>query len=261
MYTTWGYVVYNTGVYRNDGTFYKRVLYIGPTVEWFTHKHIEYILIATVPLILLALIPSFLLLIYPTRIYKCLSRCLSARKRLAITAFAEALNGCFKDGLNGTRDYRAFAGVIIIVAPILGFTTDLVFTKIGYHLKSANVLSIGLYSLILTFLKPCKSSIANLSLSLHSAMLVVITIAYYLWRDDLSTPTKTLELTFILIPVVSHALVLTWAGYTLTRRILTHFGCQCSPPHYRVVLTDFAAGAKRYFHRRHGGYQTLLTLA
>ena len=253
---TWGYVAYGINVGRNDGTIYKKVLYFDPTVEYFTHKHIEYILIATVPCIFLSLIPSFLLLIYPTRIYRYLSRCLSARKRLAITAFAEALNSCFKDGLNGTRDYRAFAGIIIML-PILYIAIRIVIMKIGYPGTSASVLSIGLYSLILSFLKPCKSSIANLSLSFHSAMIVVITIAYYLWIDDLSTPTKTLELTYILIPVASHALVLTWAGYTLTRRILTHFGCQCSPPHYRVVLTDFAAGAKQHFHRRHGDYQTL----
>ena len=256
IYNTWVYVVENISVYINGGTVYKKVLYIDPTVEWLTHKHIEYFLIATVPYIFLSLIPSFLLLIYPTRIYRYLSRCLSARKRLAITAFAEALNSCFKDGLNGTRDYRAFAG-IIIMSPILYSAIKTVILEIGYPHRSASVLSIGLCSLILSFLKPCKSSIANLSLSFHSAMFGVIVIAYYLWIDDLSTPTKTLELTFILIPVASHALVLTWAGYTLTRRILTHFGCQCRPPHYRVVLTDFAAGAKQYFHRRHGGYQTL----
>ena len=252
-YITWSYVVYGINVGRNDGTHYKKVLYFDPTVEWFTHKHIEYFLIATVLFIFLSLIPSFLLLIYPTRIYRYLSRCLSARKRLAITAFAEALNSCFKDGLNGTRDYRAFAGIIIML-PILYTAINNVILKIGYPDNSASVLSIGLYSLILSFLKPCKSSIANLSLSFHSAMIAVIFIAYYLWIDDLSTPTKTLELTFILIPVASHALVLTWAGYTLTRRILTHFGCQCSPPHYRVVLTDFAAGAKQHFHRRRGSF-------
>ena len=243
VYTTEINIVTPTPVRRNDGTLYKNVLYIDPTVELFTQTHTEYIIIATVPFIFLSLIPSFLLLIYPTRIYRYLLRCLSARKRLAITAFAEALNSCFKDGLNGTRDYRAFAGVIIML-PTLYTAIRIVVMKIGYPGTSAAVLSIGLYSLIITFLKPCKSSIANLSLSFHSAMMVVIAIAYYLWVDDLSTPTKTLELTFILIPVTSHALVLTWAGYTLTRRILTHFECQCSPPHYRVVLKIIYASMK-----------------
>ena len=257
VYTTGSNIINDTNVCRNYGTLYKKVLYIDPTVKWFAHQHIKYILIATIPFIFLALIPSFLLFIYPTRIYRCLSRCLSARKRLAITAFAEALNRCFKDGLNGTPDYRAFAGVII-VAPILYLVTSSVFHNIiGYPTNSASLLSIGLYSLILTFLKPCKSSIANISLSFHSAMLVVFFIAYDLWTSNIAAPTKTLELTFILIPVASHALVLTWAGYILTHRIMTHFGYQCCQLHYRAILTDFAAGTKRYFHGRYDEYQNL----
>ena len=256
VFATGSNLSYFTNVRKNDGTIYKTVLIIDTTVELFTDKHIEYLLISAFIFMFASLIPSFLLLIYPTRIYRYLSTCLSARKRLAITAFAEALNSCFKDGLNGTRDYRAFAGVTV-VAPILYSVTTNIFLQIGYPDNSAFVLSIGIYTLILTFLKPCKSPLANISLSFHSAMFVVLFIAHNLWRDNLSTPTETLELTFILIPVASHVLVFTWAGYTLTRRILAHFGYQCSPSHYRVVLTDFAAETKQLFHRRHSGYQKL----
>ena len=97
-----------------DGTVYKIVLSSDPTIVWFSHKHIPYMLIAVVPFIFLVLIPSLLLCAYPTRIYGCLSRFISARKQLAITAFAEALHNCFKDGLNGTRDYRALAGLFVL---------------------------------------------------------------------------------------------------------------------------------------------------
>ena len=90
-------------VWNSTGKFQKRVLYTDPKVELNTN--IPYILIAVVIFIFISLIPSLLLCIYPTRLYRYLSRFLSARKRLAITAFAEALHSCFKDGLNGTRDY------------------------------------------------------------------------------------------------------------------------------------------------------------
>ncbi|CAI8009090.1 hypothetical protein GBAR_LOCUS6154 [Geodia barretti] len=59
-------------------------------------------------------------------VYRYLSRFLSARKRLAITAFAEALHSCFKDGLNGTRDYRALAGGTVFVV-LLSFLIGMVF--------------------------------------------------------------------------------------------------------------------------------------
>ena len=85
-------------VWNSTGHFQKQVLYTDPTVEWNTI--IPYIFVAAVFLIFISLIPSLLLCIYPTRLYQYLSKFLSARKRLAITAFAEALHSCFKDGLN-----------------------------------------------------------------------------------------------------------------------------------------------------------------
>ena len=99
--------------------FCKRVLYVNPTVEWLSDKSVLYIAVAAVVLIIISVIPSLLLCIYPTRVYRYPSRFLSARKRLTITAFAEALHSCFKDGLNGTRDYRALAGTALFVALLL----------------------------------------------------------------------------------------------------------------------------------------------
>ena len=109
-------VVYFVHIWNSTGHFQKRVLYTDPTVEWNTS--VPYVLVATVILIIFSLIPSLLLCIYPTRLYRYLSRFLSARKRLAITAFAEAVHSCFKDGMNGTRDYRALAGAILIGLPV-----------------------------------------------------------------------------------------------------------------------------------------------
>ena len=96
----------HTPVYRStDGTLYKQVLYYDPTITVFSHKHVIYIVLAVVPFILLVLIPSLLLCVYPTRVYGCLSRFISARKRLAITAFAEAINNCF-NSLSARRNIR-----------------------------------------------------------------------------------------------------------------------------------------------------------
>ena len=104
----------NMNVYRDDNSVYKTVLYIDPTIESYSPKHIVYILVIAPTAIIVTLIPSLLLCIYPTRLYRYLSQFISARKRLVITAFAEALHKCFKDGLNDTRDYRAFAGLLML---------------------------------------------------------------------------------------------------------------------------------------------------
>ena len=108
-------VLYSTPVYTSTGIIQESVVFINPTVKVFSHKYILYTLIAGVLSIIFSVVPSLLLCIYPTRVYQYLSTFLSARKRLAITAFAEALHSCFKDGLNGTRDYRALAGATVFV--------------------------------------------------------------------------------------------------------------------------------------------------
>ena len=120
-------VVNMVTVWNSTGHFQKQVLYTDPTVEWntsvpyvlITAVSVPYVLITVVIFIFISLIPSLLFCIYSTRLYRYPSRFLSARKRLAITAFAEALHSCFKDGLNGTHDYRALAGATFFIALLL----------------------------------------------------------------------------------------------------------------------------------------------
>ena len=91
----------NNEIVDMHGNLYETALYFDPTITYLSHQHVLY---ALVPVVFLTFIPSVLLILYPTRLYsRYLSRCLSARIRLAITTFAEALHKCFKDGLNGTR--------------------------------------------------------------------------------------------------------------------------------------------------------------
>ena len=159
-------------VYRDDNSVYKTVLYIDPTIESYSPKHIVYILVIAAAIIV-TLIPSLLLCIYPTRLYRYLSQFFSDRKRLVITAFAEALHKCFKDGLNDTRDYRAFAGLLMLF-PIPYSTIRHIFIIIGYSKSSSSLLAIMMYPIITSYIKPCKSSISNLSLVYHFYMLGIM---------------------------------------------------------------------------------------
>ena len=236
-----------------DETVHKVILFYDPTITAYSHEHILYGVLAVVPFILLVLIPSLLLCVYPTRIYGCLSRVVSGRKRLAITAFVEALNNCFKDGLNGTRDYRALAGLFLnygLVAMCIFSIAE--FT--GYSNNVAPAFTLIFISLLISYVRPCKSTIANLSLSYHHIMPGILSLAVHLWTNDLSTGTETLEMTFIIIPVISHVLVFMWAAYTLTHRIMKHFGYHFN---CKLALTDLAKDLRLYFHRRRGDYEVL----
>ena len=113
-------VIASVNIHHVNGAVSKKVLYYDPTVVAYSSEHIPYLVVAVVVCFLQAVCPALLLCLYPTRLYERLSRCCSPRKRIAIKTFAEALHSCFKNGLNGIRDYKAVSG-FLIMAPLLYF--------------------------------------------------------------------------------------------------------------------------------------------
>ena len=111
---------------------------------------------------------------------------------------------------------------------------------------------------IVSYVKPCKSAVANISLSFHMTMCgILILCLTYLWEYHLSVETDTLELMFIVTLLSPHILVAVWAGYTLTKHTLTKFGYQFHGPGCKVALSDMANGVRLCLCRRHRGYQEM----
>ena len=110
---------------------------------------------------------------------------------------------------------------------------------------------------IVSYVKPCKSAVANISLSFHMTMIGILMCLTYLWEFDLSVETYTLELMFIVTFLSPHILVAVWAGYTLTKHTLTRFGYQFHGPGCKVALSDMANGVRLCLCRRHRGYQEM----
>ena len=167
-------LVQATTVYNSMGIIQKQVLYIDPTVEWLSHQSVPYILVAASLFILLSVVPSFLLCIYPTRVYRYLSRFMSARKQLAITAFAEALHSCFKDGLNGTHDYRALAGAPLVGLAMYGGMAKFLVNATGYGFShTVAAASVMFVVFLVAYVKPCKLAIYHYkcNLSVHQGKL------------------------------------------------------------------------------------------
>ena len=257
-YTVYTLVCKNEVFKSTDGTIYKNVLCYNPTITWFSNKHIPIFITGVAALIFLHLIPSILLFIYPTRIYGYLSQYISIRKRLAIRAFAEALQNCFKDGLNGTRDYRALAALFIIGYAVVALL-DLIL-RVLVPLSSYLIASLVfiLFSFSICCMRPCKSTIANFSLSYHTMVIGIISVVLYFWSRGHYTALLLLKWALITAPMISHTLVLMWAGYRLTRWIVSHSGYQFN---CKVALTDLANAIKQYSHRRCSGYQVLPDIA
>ena len=243
-----------THVFNSKGVIKRCVLYIDPTVECFSHQCISYILIAAVPFISISVIPSVLLCLYPTKVYRYLSRYLSTRKQLAITAFAEALHSCFKDGLNGYHDYRALAGATLFI--LLFYSgVALLLINIGYYAPDILLEVVWLILVCaISFIKPCKSTIANISLSFHLTLFGILQYASYMWQYDLSVETYMLEVTFIALSITPHILLALWAGYTFTKLLPSKQVCCIK---YKVTLNHIANCVRHCLRRKYVSYQEM----
>ena len=234
-----------------------RVLYIDPSVVYYSHEYILYLMIAMVPCIFLVIIPALLLCVYPTRIYRRLSQLISTRKQLAITAFAEALHNCFKDGLNGTRDYRALAGLVIFSYPVASLLSYIAWITVvpatGLSRDHINGYLAFVVSLVVSFVRPCKSTLANFSLSYHTFMFGLVLFGRCYW-NDLSVKTEALELTFIIIPLLSHMFVFFWVVYIICRYVRMNVLSQIN---LYQRITFLSVCRQCFSWRNRNGYQEL----
>ena len=69
----------------------------------------------------------------------------------------------------------------------------------------------------------------------------LLTIALHLWKYDISTGTEPLELAIIVLPVISHILMLIWAGYMFFKWVMSHCGYQFNTCDCKAALSDLAA--------------------
>ena len=89
-------------------------LYYDPNIKYFGTDHLPYVLLATAVLIVLVLFPLSLLLCYQFTVFrKCLRKCQLSGPTLDM--YVHSFQQYYKDGSNGTRDCRWFAGFFLIV--------------------------------------------------------------------------------------------------------------------------------------------------
>jgi len=94
-----------------------RVL-LDPSLEWFGEKHLPFALPAIFILCIFVFLPALFLLLYPMKIFQKYLGCCGGRL-LALHAFADVFQGCYKNGTNGTRDCRYFAGLYLVFRIVL----------------------------------------------------------------------------------------------------------------------------------------------
>ena len=132
-------------------------LMFSPSVEYFGTDHLPLALLAIVVSTAFFTIPVILLFIYPLL---CCQRALNrfGWNSLTLRTFMDIFQGSYKDGTNGTKDYRFFSGFMLLVPMILYLT--FILTKFTLFYTIGGVWVLIYLTLHLTF-KPFKSATHN----------------------------------------------------------------------------------------------------
>ena len=109
------YSLYSTHIVSTNFTHYHS-LYFDPTIRSYSKQHLPYLLCSASCLVVFFLIPTSLLCLYPTKVFRRLLQCcLSLRWQQAVSAFIDTFQGHYKDGTNGTHDYRAASSIHLVI--------------------------------------------------------------------------------------------------------------------------------------------------
>ena len=107
-------------LHNNRGETVGPVLFFyDASIEYFSRQHLPFGVLAICILLVFVLIPMILLLLYPMRSFqRCLGYCTRIRWQFLHT-FADVFQGFYKNGTNGTHDYRYFAGLYLLFRTVL----------------------------------------------------------------------------------------------------------------------------------------------
>ena len=100
---------------------YKCVLYYDPTIGCHTQEFAIFAAIAYCVLAIFIIYPTILFILYPTRLFRKCVLCCGFRRWHAVHMFVESFQGQYKDGTNGTHDFRMVSASFLILRILILF--------------------------------------------------------------------------------------------------------------------------------------------
>ena len=204
------------------GQVMKRTLYIDLQSQFGRPKHVLLTIFTLGIFAVFILPPLIVLLTYPTRLFIKLQNYLSPRANLAIKIFVSAFQGNYKDGYNGTRDYRIFPALILIWCGFCLYFTYIynLFTETErtviiwwqYH-----IILLTLFSLLLAVVRPHKSEMAN-NTAVSLTVLLIIGCTLFILYDVHPTTRSSIGFIVLALLTLPHIVLYSYLLYSFVCR-------------------------------------------
>ena len=172
-----------TTVYNIHGERLPNIyLYYDGSTEFFGREHLPFGIMALLVFLIFNLFPTMLLCLYPCQ---CFQRCLNklGLRCDKLYILMDSFQGCYKDGTNGTRDCRYFAGLYLWLRIVLLGIYALTRTDFYYPLATV---AVAVFGISLVLFQPYKVAAHNaigsffiffLVIGYSSAMALIISSA------------------------------------------------------------------------------------
>ena len=133
----------------------------------------------------------------------------------------------------------------IVLPPLIHQVTRHLSSEIGMGFTLTFV------ALLVAHMRPCKLAVANFSLSYHVFVAGILSISLFLWRNY---SLINFPLLCIFVPVISHVLIFSWAGYRFSCWVLL----RCNRAHsVSRIMDNVVAAGRRCYHGWRYSYQSL----
>ena len=145
----------------------KLLLFKDPSIESFSTEHAPYAILAFLVFIIFILPPPLVLLFYPNKYFQICLGVLRIRWH-GLQFLVDTFQGWFKDGTNGTKDYRSVSALYFLLRIVLagGITSDSAPELVYYELKLLFIIAGFLFMTVGHFLlivRPYKINWMNIS--------------------------------------------------------------------------------------------------
>ena len=215
--------------YRNVPN--KCFLYYDSTVECSTQEYTIFSAIASCVLLIFIACPTILLILYPTRLFrKCVS-CCKFRRWHALHMFVESFQGEYKDGTNGSHDFRMVSASFLILR-ILILALFLNRHRLPAHTLEMQGVFVACASCIHAITKPYKLNFMN---NVDIVILFLLEILIFVSSTSASLPLFTyVILGSTLLLLVPHMILIFYICHKLAKKIGIN---QCLKRMYKTLKT------------------------
>ena len=170
-------------LYDVHGESMEPYLYFDGTVEYFGKQHLPYAILAIITLITFNILPLLLLCFYPCRCFQKVLNYYGLRCQ-ALHIFMDAFHSGYKNGTEGTRDYRYLSVVYLLMRIFFFILAALVLTSVDMACFIVGVL-FTVFAIVITILRPYRTSshiVADVVLNLSVALFYFSAVADRLVR-------------------------------------------------------------------------------